>query len=293
MLPTQDHLLACRAPYDFDALLGFLAARTIDGVEVVADGRYARAVRSVDGDTTHRGWIEVTHAPERGGLRLVISPGLAGALPDVTMRTQRLFDTAVDPGLVAATLGPLAAAAPGLRRPGAFDGFELAVRAVLGQQITVKAARTLAGRFARAFGDPLVTDIDGLDALFPTPTRIAALDVPAIASLGIIRSRATAILATAAAIDAGELTLDPSADVPTQIARLRALPGIGDWTAQYIAMRALAWSDAFPHSDYGVKKALGTQTDRETLAAAEAWRPWRGYAVMHLWRSLADDRPAP
>ena len=106
----------------------------------------------------------------------------------------------------------------------------------------MKAARTLAGRFARAFGDPLVTDIDGLDALFPTPTRIAALDVPAIASLGIIRSRATAILAIAAAIDAGEMTLDPSADVPTQIARLRALPGIGDWTAQYIAMRALACS---------------------------------------------------
>ncbi len=284
---AHDHLLAVRAPYDFDALLGFLAARTIDGVEIVADGRYARAVRSVAGDTTHTGWIEVTHAPERGGLRLAVSPGLAGALPDVTLRTQRLFDTAADPALVAASLGPLVSAAPGLRRPGAFDGFELAVRAVLGQQITVKAARTLAGRFARAFGDPVETSIDGLDALFPTPARVAALDVPDIASLGVIRSRATAILAIAAALAAGDLVLDPSADVPAQIARLRALPGIGDWTAQYIAMRALAWSDAFPHSDYGVRKALGTRTDRETLAAAEGWRPWRAYAVMHLWRSLA------
>lgn len=285
MPATTDHHLPVRAPYDFDALLGFLAARTIDGVEVVADGRYARAVRSVQGDITHAGWIEVTRAD--GGLRLSASAGLADALPDVVVRTQRLFDTEADPAVVAAALGPLAVAAPGLRRPGAFDGFELAVRAVLGQQITVKAARTLAGRFARAFGAPVATTVDGLDALFPTPARVAKLDVPAIASLGVIRSRATAILAIASAIAAGDLVLDPSADVPTQLDRLRALPGIGEWTAQYIAMRALRWDDAFPHSDYGVKKALGTTADRQTLAAAEAWRPWRAYAVMHLWRSLA------
>jgi AraC family transcriptional regulator of adaptative response / DNA-3-methyladenine glycosylase II len=280
-------LLSYRPPYEFDALLTFLGARTIEGVEVVGDGQYARTVRVVQRDRVHTGWIAVTHAPDRLGLRVTLSPGLVPVIPAVLQRTQRLFDLAANPEAIALQLGDIAAAAPGLRLPGAFDGFELAVRAVLGQQVTVKAARTLAGRVARAFGEPLESTIPGLDAVFPTPERIAALDVPDIASLGVIRTRASAILAIARAVADGTLTLSPATDVAAQMDALRALPGIGDWTAQYIAMRALAWPDAFPHGDLGVRKALGTNNDRGTLAAAEAWRPWRGYAVMHLWRQLA------
>jgi AraC family transcriptional regulator, regulatory protein of adaptative response / DNA-3-methyladenine glycosylase II len=280
-------LLSYRPPYEFDALLAFLGARTIDGVEVVADDQYARSVRVVQRDRVHTGWIAVTHAPDRLGLRVTLSPGLVPVIPAVLQRTQRLFDLAANPEAIAQQLGDVAAAAPGLRLPGAFDGFEMAVRAVLGQQVTVKAARTLAGRVARAFGEPLDSTIAGLDAVFPTPERIAALDVPDIASLGVIRTRASAILAIARAVANGTLRLSPATDVAAQMDALRALPGIGDWTAQYIAMRALAWPDAFPHGDLGVRKALGTTNDRGTLAAAESWRPWRGYAVMHLWRQLA------
>jgi AraC family transcriptional regulator of adaptative response / DNA-3-methyladenine glycosylase II len=280
-------LLSYRPPYEFDALLAFLSARTIAGVETVIDGQYARTVRVTHRDRVHTGWIIVTHAPDRLGLRVALSPGLVPVIPAVLQRTQRLFDLAANPATIAAQLGAVATSAPGLRLPGAFDGFELAVRAVLGQQITVKAARTLAGRFATAFGAPLESTIAGLDAVFPAADRVAALDVADIAGLGVIRTRAAAILAIARAVADGTLALEPSADVATQMERLRSLPGIGDWTAQYIAMRALAWPDAFPHGDLGVRKALGTTTDRGTLAAAEAWRPWRGYAVMHLWRQLA------
>ncbi len=184
-------------------------------------------------------------------------------------------------------LGPLAAN-PGLRLPGAIDGFEVAVRAILGQQVTVKAATTVAARFAKAFGDPIDTPHAGLDTLFPAPAKVAALEVDAIARLGIIAARARAILALAASVDSGKLRLEPSSDVDATIAALNELPGVGPWTAQYIAMRALAWPDAFPHPDVAALKAMRATSNRQALATAEAWRPWRGYAVIHLWKSLEE-----
>jgi AraC family transcriptional regulator of adaptative response / DNA-3-methyladenine glycosylase II len=188
---------------------------------------------------------------------------------------------------IAAVLGPLALARPGLRVPGAFDGFEVAVRAVLGQQISVKAARTLASRFASALGSPIQTPFDGVSRLFPSARDVAALQVDRIASLGIIGSRARTILALAKAIAAGDLSLAPEADLQATLAKLRSLPGIGEWTAQYVAMRAMAWPDAFPHGDLGLRKALGENDPKRILIAGEAWRPWRAYAAMHLWQTLA------
>jgi AraC family transcriptional regulator of adaptative response / DNA-3-methyladenine glycosylase II len=173
-----------------------------------------------------------------------------------------------------------------VRVPGAFDGFEVAIRAILGQQVSVAAARTLAGRFAAAFGGAVETPFPALRFTFPPPARVAALAPADIARIGLPMARARTILALARAVAGGGLELVPHADIERALAGLRALPGVGEWTAQYIAMRALAWPDAFPHTDLGVMKALDERRPQRVLAAAEAWRPWRAYAVMHLWRSL-------
>jgi len=165
------------------------------------------------------------------------------------------------------------------------DGFEIAVRAILGQQVTVAAASTIAGRFAAAFGDPIDTPHAALTRLFPSAATIAALAPGEIARHGIIASRARAIVALAREIHEGRLRLEPSAPVEATLAALEGVPGIGPWTAQYIAMRALAWPDAFPHVDVAVVKAMKL-TPARALARADAWRPWRAYAVLHLWKSL-------
>jgi AraC family transcriptional regulator of adaptative response / DNA-3-methyladenine glycosylase II len=216
-----------------------------------------------------------------------MSPSLLPVLREVLASAWHAFDLGAEPRAIAQVLGALAHDAPGLRLPGTFDAFELVVRAILGQQITVKAARTLASRFVAAFGTPLDTPFAGLTRVFPAPATVAALAVDAIASLGIIGARTRTILAVAAALADGSLQLRPGTDPGATLKALQALPGIGEWTAQYIAMRALAAHDAFPHTDYGVMKALDERNPRRVLASGEAWRPYRAYAVMHLWRSLA------
>jgi len=178
----------------------------------------------------------------------------------------------------------LVAANPGMRVPGAFDGFELAVRAILGQQITVRAATTLAGRYVDAFGDSIVTPHDGLTHLAPTAQRVAGLAINDIASLGIIQSRARGILALAAEVASGRLELDAGADPDATMKQLIALPGIGRWTAHYIAMRALRWPDAFPREDVVLRNNLGGVTAARADEISQAWRPWRSYATLHLWR---------
>jgi AraC family transcriptional regulator of adaptative response / DNA-3-methyladenine glycosylase II len=285
--------LSFRPPYDWQAVSAFLGARAISGVEAVEYGHYPRYRRTarirVDGKQ-HLGWIEVSPSPKKPALRIEVSASLAKVLPPVLSRVKALMDLACNPAEIAAALGPLAQAHPGLRVPGAFDGFEVAVRAILGQQVTVAAARTVAGRFAAAFGDPVETPFDSLSRVFPEAKRIAELPYGRIARLGMPGARARTVLALARAVAGGDLDLRPNADIEATLEKLRALPGIGEWTAHYIAMRALAWPDAFPHGDYGVKKALGRIYPgidaRKILAAGEAWRPWRAYAVMHLWISL-------
>ena len=281
--------LSYRPPYDWAAVSGFLSARAVAGVEAVEEGRYRRTARiRVDGKE-YLGWIEASPSPKKPALRVSVSASLAKALPPVLSRVKALMDLACSPTEVAAALGPLARRHPGLRVPGAFDGFEVAVRAILGQQVTVAAARTVAGRFAAAFGDPLATPFESLTTVFPVAERIAELPYGRIARLGMPGARARTVLALARAVAKGDLDLVPNADIETTLDKLRALPGVGEWTAQYIAMRALAWPDAFPHTDLGVMKALGESNPRRVLAAGEAWRPWRAYAVMHLWNSLTKD----
>jgi AraC family transcriptional regulator of adaptative response / DNA-3-methyladenine glycosylase II len=181
-----------------------------------------------------------------------------------------------------------------VRLPGAFDGFELAVRAVLGQQVTVKAARTLATRFVAAQGEAIASDVappfDGLNYAFPTASKVAQLTQDDIAKHGIVSARANAIIAIAQKVVSGELDLSPNASLEAASVALQSIKGIGPWTAHYIAMRALSWPDAFPPQDVALLNALDlpntAKGQREADAIAEAWRPWRSYAVMHLWRSL-------
>ncbi len=282
----QDFLhfeMSYRPPYDWDALATFLAARSIAGVEAADSTSYRRIVRIAHAGSDHTGWIEVRPDARRPVLNVALAPSLARAMPAVLARVRHLFDLSCHPALIGDALGPLAADRPGLRVPGAFDGFEIAVRAVLGQQVSVAAARTLAGRFAAAFGTPVESPFDGLRTAFPTAVVVAQTHVDDLARLGVLPSRSRTIVELAKALASGGISLVPGVAPEETMEKLRRIEGIGEWTAQYIAMRALAWPDAFPHSDLGVMKALGEKRPKRVLELGEAWRPWRSYAVMHLW----------
>jgi AraC family transcriptional regulator, regulatory protein of adaptative response / DNA-3-methyladenine glycosylase II len=280
--------LGYHTPMNWEGLIGFLGKRAIEGVESVEETAFRRSVRIRRLDRVHLGWIEVFRAARTGILVARVSSTLSGVIPQVIAGFKRLFDLRCRPAEIAAVLGALGQRTPGLRVPGAFDGFEMAVRAILGQQITVKAARTVAGRFARAFGEPVASPFPEIRLSFPGPQRIAGISTSRIASIGIVSRRAQSILSLARAVADGVLQLAPGSDVEETLATLTALPGIGSWTAQYIAMRALSWPDAFPHTDYGVMKALGEKNPAKVLQVAEKWRPWRAYAVMHLWNSKGE-----
>jgi AraC family transcriptional regulator of adaptative response / DNA-3-methyladenine glycosylase II len=266
--------LPTAAPFAYGRLLDFLRARVVPGVESVDGDCYRR--RLCIGAAT--GLIEVSAAPR--GVRLSIEPPLGDVAAQIVASVREVFDLDARPRRIAAALGPLARI-PGLRVPGAFDPFELAVRAVLGQQVSVKAATTLAARLVAALG---ATVGDGpLDRRFPSPAQIAATDPAAIAALGIVRQRAVCIVALAEALAAGRLRLAPGVDSAAAYAALVALPGIGDWTAQYILMRAARDRDAFPAADLVLMKALDERSPARLRERAEAWRPWRAYAVMQAW----------
>jgi AraC family transcriptional regulator of adaptative response / DNA-3-methyladenine glycosylase II len=269
-------------------MLSFLGSRAIEGIERVDGDVYARALSIEHRGARHIGRVEVRRVARRPALSVAMSPSLARAVPAVLSRIKHAFDLSCDPALVAATLGTLAQARPGLRVPGTFDGFELAVRAVVGQQISVRAARTMLGRIARAFGDTPAESI-GHEALrlFPSAVRIAMLASEDLTALGLTSARARTLIGLARAVTEGAVRLEPESDVEATIASLIALPGIGTWTANYIAMRALRWPDAFLPSDLVVLKALNETRPARALRRSEAWRPWRAYAVIHLWRNAA------
>ena len=290
---TLELSLAYRPPYDWAHLLAFLAKRAIPGVEDVTATTYRRVVRFAParaGAPAITGWIELDHRPERHALQLRVPDTLATVLQPLLGRCKQVFDTAAEPDLIAAALGPLAADAPGVRLPGAFDGFELALRAILGQQVTVQAARTLATRFVDAFGEVAATPFAALGRVFPPPARVARLTRDDIARLGIVGARADAMIALARAVDDGTLSLVDGADPEATVRALCAVRGIGPWTANYIAMRALSWPDAWLPKDVALLNALALANtgagQRTADALAAAWRPWRSYAVLHLWRSL-------
>jgi AraC family transcriptional regulator of adaptative response / DNA-3-methyladenine glycosylase II len=290
-LPGADAItlkLAYRPPLDWQRLAGFLVSRGAAGVECLQGARYARTA-SLAG---HRGWFSAEPLAQQNALRLEVSFGLMPVLAPLLARLRQLFDLDANPRIIEAHLCQDARLArivrrqPGLRVPGAFDGFELALRAVLGQQVTVKAASTLAGRFAAAFGEPAVTPFEQLKHFSPEAGKIAAADVQMLIELGLTKKRAETIRCLARAVAAGGLVLEPGVALEETLERLQSLPGIGPWTAQYVAMRALGYPDAFPHGDLGLAKALGLRKEKEILAAAESWRPWRAYAAHHLWASL-------
>lgn len=290
-MPVTDALsfeLSYRPPYDWPAMTAFLGARAIDGAEMLDGPRYRRTVRVTSEGKDHVGWIEIGPSPKKPALHVAVSSSLARVLPPLLARIKTLMDLSCNPTEVAGVLGKLAQR-PGIRVPGAFDGFEIAVRAIIGQQVTVAAARTIVGRFADAFGDPLETPFEALTVVFPSAARVADVAVGLIARLGMPAARARTVITLARAVADGGLVLTPHADLDETLEHLRALPGVGEWTAQYIAMRALAWPDAFPHTDLGVMKALKEKDVRRVLEAGEAWRPWRAYAVMQLWHSLTKE----
>jgi AraC family transcriptional regulator, regulatory protein of adaptative response / DNA-3-methyladenine glycosylase II len=259
----------------------------------VAGGVYRRTVRLAEGT----GWVAVRPAPRHPGVRVELPAHLGAARAAVVARVRRLADLDALPATIDAHLGrdralaPLVARHPGLRVPGAFDGFEVAVRAVLGQQVTVRGATTLAGRLVERFGAPLATASPALRALFPAPDVLAAATEREIATLGMPGARARTLIALARAVASEGLRLDPPGDPEEAIAQLLALPGIGDWTAQYVALRALRWPDAFPAGDLGLRRVLGATSARAAERRAERWRPWRAYAALHLWTRLAEGPP--
>jgi AraC family transcriptional regulator of adaptative response / DNA-3-methyladenine glycosylase II len=284
---TSTLQLSYRPPYDWHGLLAFLSARALVGIEHVTDHSYARTVQLGKA----KGWIKVTQATKKHALLVEFTHSLTPVLPALLSRVRALFDLNARPDVIAKHLSKdprlesAVKANPGLRVPGAFDGFELGLRAILGQQVTVKAATTIACRFVEAFGTPIVTPFAELHHLAPAPARIAAASVDDIARHGIIAARARSIMALAAAQRAGGLCLDGDAhhNPDDSIKQLTKLPGIGPWTAHYIAMRALRWPDAFPKEDIAVRNNLGKVTPKEAEELSQSWRPWRSYAVMHVW----------
>jgi AraC family transcriptional regulator of adaptative response / DNA-3-methyladenine glycosylase II len=287
--------LGYRPPYRWQEMLNFLADRAINGVDKIENGQYMRTVHIVTAEGQRLyGWIRVGHRPQKNLLTVTASESLLPALPQVLARVRQLFDLHCDPDAVYETLRAMNAIRPnlcvlGTRVPGCFDPFEMAVRAVLGQQITVKAASTLATRIVKTFGSPIQTGIEGLTHTFPTPEEILALPGPIehhLGPLGVISSRSQTIYALAQAMTEGEIHFDLYGQPEEEMKKLTAIRGIGNWTAQYIAMRAMAWPDAFLETDVGVKKALQPYPPKTLLQMAEAWRPWRSYATVNLWNSL-------
>jgi AraC family transcriptional regulator of adaptative response / DNA-3-methyladenine glycosylase II len=270
-----------RSPMAAEPLLQWLGGRAVDGVEELEGSTYRRVVGS--------SVVELRAVPDAGHVLARIDVDDVAAVAGLVARCRRLLDLDADPVAVDETLAadPLlrtsVARHPGMRVPGAVDGFELAVRAVLGQQVSVRAARTFAARLVQRCGRPLPSPRGRLTHAFPTADAVAGADLD---GLGLTGSRAKTLAALATEVAAGRLTLDPVADRAETRARLGALPGIGPWTVDYVAMRALGDPDAFPATDLVLRRELGA----DATTRAERWRPWRSYAAMHVWHRTTEEQ---
>jgi len=277
--------LGYRAPLAWDHLMRFFAGRASLGVEWVAGDTYARTVAI----GPHRGWFSVAPLEGTNTLTVEFSATLTPVLAPLLARVRHLFDLNARPDVIAEhlgddpRLGPSLSRNPGLRVPGSFSGFDQAWRAILGQRVSVRAATTVAQRLTSMFGEPIETPYPQLDRLAPSPERLADADLEQLAGIGMGQERARSIQTLARAIVEGRLRLEPGADPEATIAQLKEFRGIGEWTAQLIAMRALGWPDAFPDGDLGLLQCLGVSSTAQLRALAEAWRPWRSYAAMHAW----------
>jgi AraC family transcriptional regulator, regulatory protein of adaptative response / DNA-3-methyladenine glycosylase II len=297
--------LSYRPPYDSRWMLEFFQRRQLNTTEFIANlagNTSASWTFSHQSETKlHSGWLSVEFLTAEPAVTLKVSDSLRPVLPQVIRRVRALLDLDADPLAINAVLkNSFETESPhqyaGLRVPGCLNGFELAVRAILGQQVTVAAGRTFTQRVVNRFGSVIETPFPALTRLFPAPDVLAAASGEALGQLGIVKQRQAAIVALARAIADKKLYLHPGVNIDTTLAKLRELPGIGDWTAQYIAMRALRWPDAFVAGDVALHKAMGLQhqtpplspakTAAAALAASQVWRPWRSYAVMRAWTSL-------
>lgn len=282
--------LAYRPPMDFSSMLAFFAKRSIPGIERVNSNSYERVVGPANNTT----WIRVSLNPNKPELILEISETDPRSIPSIVRRVRRLFDLDADLSAVQSVLEeePILVKGilkrPGLRVPGGWDGFEVAVRAVLGQQISVAAAATLAQRLVNAYGEHRTEGRSGLDRVFPTPESL--MDAP-LESIGLPKTRASTLRLLAKAVVAGEIDFHAGQRLEEFVASFTALPGIGDWTAQYVAMRALSHPDAFPAGDLVLQQVLGEGnrlSSKETERRSQAWRPWRAYAVLQLWHLASE-----
>ncbi|GGA13631.1 DNA-3-methyladenine glycosylase 2 family protein [Dyella caseinilytica] len=290
--------LSYRPPYDFASLLTFLRGRALPGIEYVDDDSYAR----VFGTAQTPGWLRLSAWPgDEHALRLQLHCPQPAQMLAVVTRIRRMFDLDADPQAIGAALQTtpqmkaLVRKRPGLRLPGSWDGFEVAVRAILGQQVSVAAARTLASRIVHRYGEALPTPVlPGLERLFPTPETLADAD---LRSLGVTGAREETIRGVARALLGGRVDFRVEQSLDEFVQRWVELPGIGEWTAHYMAMRGLSHPDAFPAADLILRRAAAQDdvmlSTRALTTLAEAWRPWRAYAVMHLWRSVSDPTQSP
>jgi AraC family transcriptional regulator, regulatory protein of adaptative response / DNA-3-methyladenine glycosylase II len=274
--------LGYRTPFDWQSLLRFLASRSIAGVEQIDGSSYCRTVE-IQG---RRGWMRVTNNTQHSVLEVEHSASLFPVTQALLERVRQLFDLNAEPARIGTVLADLAAANPGLRVPGAFDRFEMAIRAIIGQQVSVRGASTLAGRLAVVFGEPIETPWPQLKRLSPRAAELAAASVETLQKIGLTGARATTIQSLAAAVASERIDLGGLVSNATRRELLLTIPGIGPWTVDYLEMRAFRQPDAFPAGDLAVRKAIGVSSSNAAVAAAEPWRPWRAYAVMHLWKSL-------
>lgn len=305
--------LGFRPPYDAQAIFAFWQQRQLDTMEFIASSGYSlpgnasflfkaaplQLIRSVSiSHAGHplQGWLHAAPDLEKCVLRVRLSDKLAPALPLITQRLRAAFDLDADPAAIAAALSRDFKAGEGMRVPGGLDGFEIAVRAILGQQVTVAAGRMFTQRILQTFGEQIQTPWPQVTRCFPKPQVLAKASPESLGALGIVKQRQAALIAVSRAVATGELNLNSPPQPLKVIEQLQELPGIGEWTANYIAMRALRWPDAFPAGDVALHNALGLRDEkspakRAKLAetASQAWRPWRSYAVFRIWAGLHRD----
>ncbi|KEY60315.1 DNA-3-methyladenine glycosylase 2 [Serratia sp. DD3] len=277
--------LGYRPPYDWQRMLDFLQARAVSGVESVVGRHYLRSITIRQGGADYSGWVSVSPETSRHRVRVEIAPSLSRVTTEVLQRIRQLFDLDASPDSIVDVLGELAMDKPGMRLPGCVNSFEQATRAILGQLVSVKMAATFASRMAKQWGEPLPQPYGEITHLFPDAIRIAQLQPEELRPLGVQLKRAAALIGVARAVSEGRLQLDNVLDIEQGIKALTALPGIGSWTASYIAMRAWSWPDVFLAGDYLIKQRFPGMTPRQIERYAERWRPWRSYATLHLWHN--------
>ncbi|NIY46174.1 DNA-3-methyladenine glycosylase 2 [Cedecea colo] len=271
--------LGYHPPYDWDWMFGFLAARAVSGIETVTPTRYCRSFAL----GLHQGLITLEPDEKRHVLKVTLSAGLLPVAQEALVRIRQLLDLDRKPQPLLESLGELAQARPGLRLPGCMDAFEQAVRAILGQLVSVAMAAKLAGKVAQSFGEPL----DGFPQwrLFPKPCVLAALAPEQLKPLGMPLKRAESIINLARLVEAGKFPLTAPADIELGVKQLITLPGIGRWTANYFALRGWQASDVFLPDDYLIKQRFPGMTPARIRRYAERWQPWRSYALLHIWYS--------